>query len=45
MGVFTLCHGDEGEVLPIFSFEEEAEIFLRLGKTETGWRAREATTG
>ena len=44
MGVFTLCHGDEGKVLPIFSFEEEAEIFLRLGKTETGWRGREATS-
>jgi hypothetical protein len=43
MGVFMLYHGDGRKVLPVFSFEAEAEMFLRLGKTETGWRARETT--
>ena len=45
MRVFTLCCDDVGKVLPIFSFEEEAEMFLRLGKTEGGWRARETMIG
>ncbi|MDP8971785.1 MAG: hypothetical protein M3N45_01115 [Actinomycetota bacterium] len=31
--------------MPVFSFEAEAEAFLRLGKTETYWRAREPTFG
>lgn len=43
INVFTVRRGDEGKVLPIFSFQEEAQMFLRLGKTETGWRARETT--
>jgi hypothetical protein len=45
MGVFTLRHGGNGEILPIFSFEEEAETFLWLGETGTGWRTRETTAG
>ena len=44
MGVFTLG-SDDKETLPVFSFEEEAETFLRLGETETGWRVTETTTG
>jgi hypothetical protein len=44
MGVFTLGSDDE-ETLPIFSFEEEAETFLWLGETGTGWRARETAAG
>jgi hypothetical protein len=33
--------GDEDVVLPVFSFEEEAELFLRLGTPGGGWLARE----
>ena len=34
------------EVLPVFSYEEEAELFLRLWKVEDdGWQARESTAG
>jgi hypothetical protein len=33
-------------VLPVFSFEEEAEMFLRLGGYDGyGWRARESSAG
>jgi hypothetical protein len=34
-------------VLPVFSFEEEAQMFLRLGGYEgdDGWRARESCAG
>jgi hypothetical protein len=33
-------------VLPVFSFEEEAEMFLLLGGYEGGaWRARESSAG
>jgi len=33
-------------MLPVFSFEEEAEMFLRLGLLEKeGWRVRETTCG
>lgn len=31
--------------MPVFSFEEEAEMFLRLGALGTGWRVRETTCG
>jgi hypothetical protein len=43
MGVLTL--GSHEEVLPVFSFEEEAETFLRLEAAELGWRARRAAAG
>lgn len=33
--------GAQGRVLAVFSFEEEAEMFLRLGGHDgDGWRAR-----
>jgi hypothetical protein len=34
-----------GEALPIFSFEEEAEMFLWLRRTEEGHEVRETTPG
>ena len=34
-----------GETLPVFSFGEEAEMFLRLGTPEAGWEAGQFTTG
>jgi hypothetical protein len=36
---------DEQETLPVFSSEEEAEIFLRFGGVTGGWRARESGVG
>ncbi len=30
-------------VLPVFSFEEEAKLFLRLGGYDRHWRARESS--
>jgi hypothetical protein len=45
MGVLTLEPGSDEEVLPVFSFEEEAQTFLRLGVAETSWRARATTAG
>ena len=36
---------DEQETLPVFSSEEEAEIFLQLGGVTGGWRARGSSTG
>jgi hypothetical protein len=37
------CGG--GEALPVFSHEEEAELFLNLGGAGDGWRARESSAG
>src|SRR5215217_7665470 len=34
-----------GETLPVFSFEEEAEMFLWLQRTEDGQKVREITPG
>jgi hypothetical protein len=34
-----------GEALPVFSFEEEAEMFLWLQRTEEGREVRETTPG
>jgi hypothetical protein len=45
MGVFTFGSDDDKKTLPVFSFEEEAETFLRLREMETDWRARETTGG
>jgi hypothetical protein len=42
--VFTLDAGGE-MVLPVFSFQEEGELFLRLEATEANWWSRETTTG
>ena len=44
MEVLTLDAGGE-MVLPIFSFQEEGELFLRLEASEANWRPRETTTG
>lgn len=55
LDVLTLDPGSETEALPIFSFEEEAEAFLRLGTPQAAplgagtlgaaWRARKTTPG
>ncbi len=42
--VLTIDAGGE-TVLPVFSFQEEGELFLRLEATEADWRPRETTTG
>ena|SRR5829696_1394312 len=34
-----------GKVLPVFGFEEEAEMFLQLGALGDGWRVREIGDG
>ena len=47
-GLSPLCvDGAAGRrVLPVFSFEEEAEMFLRLGgRDDDGWRTRETSAG
>jgi hypothetical protein len=44
MEVFTIDAGGE-TVLPIFSFKEEGELFLRHEATEANWWPRETTTG
>ena len=36
--VLTLADGDGGGVLPVFSFEQEALLFLCLGGFSGGWR-------
>ena len=33
------------DVLPVFSFREEAEMFLGLGHDADGWQVRETTCG
>ena len=33
------------DVLPVFSFEEEAEMFLGLGHDADGWRVKETAYG
>jgi hypothetical protein len=43
--VLTTSIGTNGEALPVFSFEEEAKLFLRYAVLETGWRVRETTAG
>ena len=44
--VFTVRVDAEAEALPVFSFLDEAEMFLRLGGfEEEGWRTVESTAG
>ena len=43
--LLTVDLDDAGEALPIFSFEEEAEMFLWLQTTEDGREVRETTPG
>ena len=45
MEVFTLCSDGQREMLPVFSFEEEAEMFLRFRGAEKGWWVRESSGG
>lgn len=39
----TLTSGEEA--LPVFSFEDEAGMFLALGALRDGWRVRDTTAG
>jgi hypothetical protein len=44
MDILTVdCGG--GVALPVFSHEEEAELFLGLGGVADGWRVRESSAG
>ena len=43
MLTINLC-GDR-EALPVFSFKEEAEMFLQFAVPDKGWFVRETTTG
>jgi hypothetical protein len=43
--VLTIRTGGEQETLPVFSSEEEAELFLGFGGVTGGWRARESGAG
>jgi hypothetical protein len=44
MEVLTIDTGGE-TALPVFSFQEECELFLHLEATEADWWPRETTTG
>lgn len=41
--VFTTRLFGGGRALPVFSFEDEARMFLDLGVARDGWRVEEAT--
>jgi hypothetical protein len=43
--VLTINPCGDREALPVFSFKEEAEMFLRLAVPDKGWHVRETTTG
>jgi hypothetical protein len=43
--LLTVDLGGTGQALPVFSFEEEAEMFLWLQRTEDGREVRETTPG
>ena len=45
MDVLTMKLDGGEEVLPVFSSEEEADTFLRLGASKDGWQIRETTSG
>src|SRR3954447_15917882 len=45
MNVLTVTLDGDGEALPVFSFREEAEMYLGLEGCGGGWRAREVTAG
>ena len=44
MEILTVDRGGD-EALPVFSHEEEAELFLGLGGVGDGWRVRESAAG
>ena len=43
--ILTVDCGGGDEALPVFSHEEEAELFLNLGVVGDGWRVRESAAG
>ena len=43
--ILTIIPDGEEEILPVFSFEEEAELFLQGEAPGRGWTARETTPG
>ncbi len=47
MEVFTTHLCGDGKALPVFSFEEEAQMFLdlRLARSKDGWRVRQTSVG
>ena len=45
MKVLTINLCGDKEALPVFSFKEEAEMFLRFAEVDKGWLVRETTTG
>jgi hypothetical protein len=45
LDLLTVNLDGAGEALPVFSFEEEAEMFLWLQSTEDGQKVREITPG
>ncbi len=45
MEVLTFRDTDQEETLPIFSFEEEARMFLECGASKSGWRVRRTSPG
>ncbi len=45
LDLLTVDLDGAGEALPVFSFEEEAEMFLWLQRTEEGREVRETTPG
>ncbi|MDQ3315948.1 MAG: hypothetical protein M3522_01280 [Actinomycetota bacterium] len=44
-GILTAELAGGEKALPVFSFEDEAGMFLGLGTLRDGWRVRETTTG
>ena len=45
MKVLTINLCGDREALPVFSFKEEAEMFLQFAVPDKGWFVRETTTG
>jgi hypothetical protein len=43
--VLTALLADGEEALPIFSYEQEAELFLGIQAAGSGWQVRESTAG
>lgn len=43
--VLTIGLAEGEEALPVFSFEEEAEMYLGFGESGDGWRVRETRAG
>jgi hypothetical protein len=43
--VLTALLADGEEAIPVFSYEEEAELFLHFREAGSGWRVRESTAG